>query len=76
MHATIGTRLVVHGRTTGAPERHGVVTEVGGRDNGPPFTVQWEDGHECVFFPGPDAMVEPLAPALGDRMRAPGRPNP
>lgn len=70
MHATIGTRLVVHGRTTGAPERHGVVTGVGGRDNGPPFTVRWEDGHEGVFFPGPDAVVEPIGPALGDQMEA------
>lgn len=59
MQATIGTRLVIHGRTLGVPDRHCVVIGVGGRDNAPPYTVRWDDGHENIFFPGPDAALEP-----------------
>ena len=30
-----------------------------GEDGGPPFVVRWEDdGHEGLFFPGSDAVIE------------------
>jgi hypothetical protein len=57
MHAMIGDRIVVRGRTVGSPERHGVVTEVRGTE-GPPYLIRWDDGHDGLFFPGSDSVVE------------------
>lgn len=32
----------------------------------PPYQVRWGDnGHESLFFPGPDATVERFEPAPG-----------
>ena len=58
MFASVGERFVVHGRTVGSPERHGTVGEVRGEDGGPPFVVRWDDGHEGLFFPSYDSLVE------------------
>jgi hypothetical protein len=38
----------------------GIVLEVLGADDQPPYRVRWDDGHESVYFPGPDAhLVSP-----------------
>lgn len=58
MYASVGDRVVVHGRTVGSPERHGIVIEVRGAAGAPPFVVRWDDGHEGLFFPGADSMIE------------------
>ncbi len=58
MSASVGDRFVVHGRTVGSPERHGVVIEIRGADGGPPYVVRWDDGHEGLFFPSCDSLVE------------------
>lgn len=58
MHATIGDRIVVHGRTVGAGERHGEVIEVRGDDGAPPYRVRFDDSHEALVFPGPDCEIE------------------
>ncbi|MGH3412197.1 MAG: DUF1918 domain-containing protein [Marmoricola sp.] len=59
MHANVGDRLVVEGKTTETPRHEGEVVEVHGEDGGPPFLVRWSDGHEGLTFPGPDAHVVP-----------------
>jgi uncharacterized protein DUF1918 len=58
MHATKGDRLLVHGRLVGSGERHGEIIEVCGENGTPPFRVRFEDGHECLVFPGPDCVIE------------------
>jgi hypothetical protein len=58
MKANVGDRIVIKGHHIGDPDRDGVVLEVHGADGGPPFLVCWEDGHEALFFPGPDAVVQ------------------
>jgi len=59
MQATVGDRLVIKGHHVGEPEQDGEIIEVRGKDGGPPFIVRWEDsGHETLFFPGSDAVVE------------------
>jgi hypothetical protein len=58
MRAEVGDRLVVKGHHIGEAERDGVILEVRGADGGPPFLVRWNDGHEGLVFPGPDATVE------------------
>ncbi len=58
MHAVVGDRLHVHGNVVGHPDRTGEILEV--RDSGgePPYLVRFDDGHTCLVFPGPDAVVE------------------
>ncbi|EMY32516.1 hypothetical protein D477_019748 [Arthrobacter crystallopoietes BAB-32] len=58
MKATQGDRIIVHGRTVGASDRHGEILEVRGADGAPPYFVRFDDGHESVLFPGGDFQVE------------------
>lgn len=62
MDASVGDRIVVRGHHTGQPERVCRVLEARGSEgsvNGAPYLVRWEDsGHETLFFPGNDAVVE------------------
>jgi hypothetical protein len=59
VHAHVGDRLVVEGRTVDIKRRDGEVIEVRGEDGAPPYVVRWSDGHEGLTFPGPDAHVVP-----------------
>jgi hypothetical protein len=58
MYATVGDRILVHGRTVGASERHGEIIEVRGADGKPPYLVKFADGQENLIFPGPDCEIE------------------
>lgn len=59
MQADVGDRIVVHGHCAGEPNRDGEVLEVHGVDGAPPYLVRWgDDGHERLFYPGPDATIE------------------
>lgn len=59
MRATVGDAIVLHGKTTGAKDRHGVISQVKGPDGQPPYYVRFDDGHEVLVFPGADATVVP-----------------
>lgn len=61
MQANVGDRLVVEGHTDSEHRKVAEVLEVRGEDGGPPFLVRWEDGHEGLTFPGPDAHVLPAS---------------
>ncbi len=58
MHARTGSRIVVESRVIDGHRRFGEVLEVldaGGEEH---YRVRWEDdGHESIFYPGPDAHV-------------------
>jgi hypothetical protein len=58
MHAEVGDKVVMHGRTVGTVTRSGTVVEARGQDGAPPYLVRFEDGHEALVFPGPDVHVE------------------
>jgi len=58
MQAQVGDRLHVHGNQVGERDRLGEIVEVRGPDGRPPYLVRYEDGHETLIFPGPDAVVE------------------
>lgn len=58
MRAAVGDRVVIKGKTVGAGERHGVITEVRGKDGQPPYKVKYDDGHESIVFPGGDFVIE------------------
>jgi hypothetical protein len=57
MKAVVGDELTVKGRHQGDIERHGEIIEVHGQEGSPPYLVQWQDGHESVFFPSADTVV-------------------
>lgn len=57
MRANVGDHIVVPGNKVGQPERTGEVIEVRGPDGGSPYLVRWADGHEALFYPGPDARI-------------------
>jgi len=54
MHAKQGDQIVITTTTLDALRRHGEVIEQGEREH---YRIRWEDGHESVYFPGPDARV-------------------
>ena len=63
MNAQVGDRIVIKGHHIGESERDGEILEVG-PGGGPTYRVRWGDsGREALFFPGPDAVVQPLAPS-------------
>lgn len=61
MQAHVGDKIVVKGNRQGDVDREGEVVEVRGTDGAPPYVVRWADGHEGLFFPGSDAMVDQSA---------------
>ena len=64
MRASPGDRLIVRGHTVGQADRDGVIVDVRGPDGGAPYVVRWSsDGHEGLFFPGSDTVVEHRAGA-------------
>ncbi len=58
MQAMVGDRLFVHGRTVGQQDRHAEIIDVRGPNGAPPYLVRYDDGHQAIVFPGPDALVE------------------
>jgi hypothetical protein len=59
MRASVGDRLVIKGHHAGEPDRDAEILEVHGEDGGSPFLIRWDDdGHEGLFIPGLDAVVE------------------
>jgi hypothetical protein len=59
MQVAAGDRLVIKGHHIGEPDRDAEILEVHGDDGGPPYVVRWsDDGHEGLFFPGSDAVIE------------------
>jgi hypothetical protein len=59
MQANVGDRIVIRGHHIGEHDRDCEVLEVRGSAGGPPYLVRWGDnGHETLFFPGPDAYVQ------------------
>ncbi|MFF4615436.1 DUF1918 domain-containing protein [Nonomuraea jabiensis] len=59
MRANVGDHLIVHGKVVGQRSRTGEIIEIRGENGTPPFLVRFEDGHEQLVFPGPDAVVQP-----------------
>ncbi len=57
MHASVGDRVIIHGRTVGAAERTGEVIGIQ-RDSDPPLlVVRYDDGHEAILSPGSDCEI-------------------
>src|ERR1019366_3882237 len=73
MHAHVGDRIAICGHRAGQVLRDCEVLKVHGAGGDPPYLVRWGDtGHEGLFFPGSDAVVEPRTPQKSHRPVAPG----
>jgi hypothetical protein len=70
MEASVGDRLHVHGKIVGRADHYGEIVEVKGPGGSPPYLVRFTDGHVCLVFPGPDAVVEHPLAERGDAPRA------
>ena len=57
MQASVGDRVIIHGRVVGAVERAGEVIEVGGSAENPLRVVRYADGHAAILSPGSDCEV-------------------
>jgi len=57
MRATVGDKLVQHGRTVGQHDKVAEILEVMGAEGTPPYRVRFQDGHEAVCSPGPDSEI-------------------
>jgi len=57
MHAKQGDQIVIETATLDVLRRRGEVIEVLGEGELEHYRVRWQDGHESVYFPGPDARV-------------------
>jgi Domain of unknown function (DUF1918) len=57
MKAKVGDQIIVGTGKTGTSPRRGQVVEVLDRGSDEHYLVCWQDGHESVYFPGPDARV-------------------
>ena len=71
MRAQVGDELVVKGRHVGDHDRRGVIIEVRGEADGPPYLVRWSDGHESSFYPATGTMAEHISLPVRARPRTP-----
>ena len=55
--ARVGDEIEVDARNLDQPVRRGKVLEVKGASDHPHYLVEWDDGHESVYFPSSDAHV-------------------
>ncbi len=61
MSARVGSAVMVDSRVPGRPPRAGRIVEVLGEQERPHYRVRWDDGHESVYYPGPDGHVASAA---------------
>ena len=55
MDAKDGDRIVVESAKVGSARRCGQIVKVLQGSAGEHYRVQWDDGRQTEFFPGPDA---------------------
>ena len=75
MKASVGDGIGIRGQRVGDQRRHGEIVEVRGADGAPPYLVHWSDGHEALFFPGPDAIIEQLGASQAPVRKSRARPR-
>ena len=58
MKAAVGDQLHVHSKHVDEADQLGEILEVRGPEGGPPYLVQFKDGHQSLVYPGGDCEVE------------------
>ena len=75
MHAVVGDRLHVRGNAVATPTGPARSSRSATRVAQPPYLVRFDDGHTCLMFPGPDAVVEHPAKTPGPEGTRQGGPR-
>ena len=63
MEAQVGDRITMAAEHVGQSTREGTIVEVKGPDGGPPYVVEWADGHTGLIHPGPGSVLKCVHPA-------------
>lgn len=58
MQAAVGDRITMAAEHVGQQTREGTIREVHGPDGGPPYVVEWSDGHTGLIHPGPGSVLK------------------
>ena len=57
MKAAIGDKITLAAERVGQQTREGTILEVKGEDGGPPYVVEWANGHQGLIHPGPGSVL-------------------
>jgi hypothetical protein len=57
--ARVGDWIEIHGHAQGEPPRTALVLEVLGEPGQEHYRVRWDEEHESILYPGPDAIIRP-----------------
>lgn len=57
-HAHVGDLIVIAGHRLGESRRMGEILEVLEPAEHERYRVRWDDGHESIFTPGNDALIQ------------------
>lgn len=57
MKVKVGDAITMTTERVGQTQRRGTVREVHGADGGPPYLVEWSDGHSGLITPGPGSVL-------------------
>jgi hypothetical protein len=75
--ARVGDWIEVHGHVQGEAPRTALVLEVLGTAGNEHYRVRWDEEHESILYPGPDALIRPRqkrARTAGSQARGKTRP--
>jgi hypothetical protein len=54
-----GDWIEIHGHVQGEAPRSALVLEVLGTAGNEHYRVRWDEEHESILYPGPDAVIRP-----------------
>ena len=57
--ARAGDWIEIHGHAQGESPRVALVLEVLGTEGNEHYRVRWDEKHESILYPGPDAVIKP-----------------
>jgi Domain of unknown function (DUF1918) len=57
--ACVGDWIEIHGHAQGEAPRIALVLEVLGTKGNEHYRVRWDEEHESILYPGPDAVIRP-----------------
>ena len=58
MKAAVGDRITMAAEHVDGRVREGTIREVHGEGGGPPYLVEWSDGHTGLIHPGPGSVLK------------------
>lgn len=58
MKAVVGDRITMAAEHVGERTREGTIREVHGENGGPPYLVEWSNGHTGLIHPGPGSVLK------------------